>query len=502
MTQYAIDKPTPRFQAQHELTKLPRTIMGGTQAMRRVGKANLPEKAAETAQDYLQRLARSVLINYLAKTLDYLDGQVFQKPLDYISQDEIGTATYDQKFFDVFKEDVDLAGNNLSSFGMNFFRDAVLDGVAYLLVDYSQVETREDENGALMYRSSNGEWLPKTLDADRENGWRPYFVKIQVGQVLDAWTTVDNGEARLRYFRYAETIEEAVNGNPLERISVTRIRVFEPGKWELHEIREGELSATLVASGKTPLDYIPIFEFMPGGESDEAIALPPLADLAEMNRAHWEAYSDHLTLARWGRCPVWFGVNLAGGDTEKNIEFGPSRFIHAGNVDSASLQSVGIEPSSISNSLDDLKKMEDYMEDYGLQVALNPAGYATATQIATVANASDSQLKGWCVEFQDTLENALKTVAEYEGREDGPAVFVNTSFRQTFDASKASALKAMRNDQDLSRETYLEETKRMGLLSDEIDVKEEIERIRADQEMDYGMNVNTMKMYNDASVEA
>lgn len=500
MSTYAITDISQDYNIQRELIKLPRALMGGTQAMRKNGEAYLPKKAAEDSADYQARLKGAVLVNYMAQTVDYLSGQVFQKPVDYQPLEEGGAPVYDPDFFAAFKENVDLAGNNLSAFSLEFFKDGVIDGLSFILVDYSRVNIFRSEDGALMYAREDGSAAPKTRAADAENGWRPYLVKIRAGQVLDAWVMVEDGREQLKHFRYEESYERAIDGGRgLVRETVKRIRSFWPGKWEVWEMEEGSSQPVMIASGSTSLSYIPIFWFMPGKRRPEAVtADPPLADLAEMNRAHWDAYSNHLELMKWVRSPVWLGVNLAPPDGGK-IQFGPSRFISAvSGMDGANpdLRSIGVTSDSVTKSHEDLEKMQTSMESYGLQVALNPAGYATtATQVATAANASDSQLKGWCVGLQDCLENALKAVAEYNGGADGPAIYINTTFRQTFDGSKANFLKSMRDGGDLSLPTFLSEIKQMGGINDEIVIADEIARLNEEQ----ANSLPTLSGFNPAS---
>lgn len=482
MTTYTIDQRTPAYKEQLELIRLPRTLLGGTRAMREANTTYLPKKGAETSGDYQDRLNGAVLVNYFVKTIDYLAGQVFQKPVDY---QPIDNPQYDQAFFDAFKEDVDLAGNNLSAFSLDLFKDGITDGLVFLLVDHNTVRMERDElTGLLFYELPDGSLAPKTRAADQANGWRPYFVKVPAGQVLDALITMGNGEKKLIHFRFEEAFERAAGDDVLTRETVTRIRAYWPGRWETWEKAEGDSSPRLIDQGRTGLDFIPVYWFMPGEDRQIGItAVPPMADLAETNRAHWVSYSSHINLMKWVRSPVWLGVGLTGADN-KPLEFGPSRFLSATAATGGTgpdLKSVGVDPASVDKSMLDLKKMEDYMEAYGLQLALNPAGYTTATQVATVANASDSQLKGWCVLLQDCLENALKAVSEYLDGQDGPAVSINTSFRQEFDANKATFLKSNRDSGNLSLPTYLNEIQKMGAISDEIDLADEVQRIEEEQ---------------------
>ncbi|MDR2946784.1 MAG: DUF4055 domain-containing protein [Candidatus Adiutrix sp.] len=462
----------PAYARQRRMIDLPRTLMGGAWAMREAGERYLPRRAAEDFADYRARLNSAALDNYFARTVDYLAGQVFQKPVDYLPAE--GPCPYDQEFFKAFKENVDLAGTNLSSFALDFFRHAVIDGLCFLLVDYSRVEAPEEAEG-------HGDI--RTRAVDRSMGWRPYFVAVRAGSVLDAWLETVDGQRRLKHFRYEEIVERATDGDGLAREQVRRVRAFWPGRWQVWETPLKGGSPKLTAEGKTSLDYIPVFWFRPGTAGAEAVtADPPLMDLAEMNRVHWNAFSDHQGLMRWERSPVWFSVNMVGEDGE-TLPFGPNRLLDTRARDGEpvpDLRSVGIDHQSSLNSLKDLESLEKRMENDGLTVALSPAGRATATEVSAVANASDSQLKGWCVGLQDTLENALAAAADYDGDSDGPAVFVNTSFRRTFDVERAAFIQNARDQGDLSWDSYFAEIQKMGAVSDEVDMERERQRLKAE----------------------
>ena len=468
----------PEFAAQRKLLALPRTLMGGTAAMRKAGVTYLPKKAAESQDDYNARLAGAVLVDKFAATVDYLKGQVFQKPVSYqVSGTE--KPKHDVPFFEKFEDDVDLAGNSLSVFAQKLFADGVIDGVSFVLVDYHHVETRTAANGRLEYEISQGEWAPKTKEVDEALGLRPYFVEIKAAQVLDAWLDVVNGKTVLKHFRYEEVAQQAEDEEGIERKEVTRIRAFWPNKWELWEkTDEGVKSA---GSGTNNMGYIPVYWFKPGADLSGVTANPPLGDLAEMNRSHWEAYADHVVLMRWMRSPVWFGCGLVGADGE-DLAFGPGRLINAHNSmnGTATLTSVGIDPASVAASQDDLRRKEEYMEAYGLQVANVPSGAVaatTATQSSNAANGSDSQLKGWCGFLQDCLENALKTAAEYQDSADGPAVTVNTEFRAKADPALISLLSSQVDKGQLPLWVLLEAEKSMGIFGDEFDVTEAVEEL-------------------------
>lgn len=467
-----IARPAPEFEEQHKRNFLPRTLLGGTAAMREARQRFLPKMSAESDDEYNARLENAVLLNILRGTLNSLAGQVFQKPVQYQAGVEGEATVYDQEFFDAFKEDVDTQGNNLSMFTEKLFREGVTDGIAFVLTDYSNVVLQRTESGQLLYQAADGQWRPKTAKADKENGWRPYFVLIPSGQVLDAWLDVVDGKASLRVFRYRE-IAQRENDDGTRR-DIERVRVFYPDRWEVWENDGAKTEFTLIQDGVNSLGVVPVDWFMPGELVKGLTADPALNDLAHMNVAHWRSYADHTDLMLWVRRPTWKATDLKNNDGEP-LPFGPGRLID-GN-EGSDLKSVGVDPGSVAHSSADLKAKEEYMAIYGLQPITQQTGTMTATQASIAAASSDSTLKGWVQLLQDCMENALKKVAIWMGGADGPALFINNEFRLAYDPSYIAQLSAQADRGQLSVRTLLETEKRMGMFDDDFNVEEELQRI-------------------------
>ncbi len=254
MTAMKIQDRSPAHKAQLGHIRLPRTLMGGTRAMREAGETYLPRKARESAEAYKARLHGGALDNYFARTVDYLAGQVFQKEADYLDVGE--KRAYDAELFARFKEDVDQAGSGFSVFSQNLFKDGIKDGISFVLVDYSRVNTRVGKNGVLEYETAAGTWAPKTAEADEANGWRPYFVRIRAEQVLDAWLDGESGRQVLRHFRYQEIGEAANDERGLDRDVVVRTRAWWPDHWEVWEALDKK-KPVQVDAGPNTLGYVP-----------------------------------------------------------------------------------------------------------------------------------------------------------------------------------------------------------------------------------------------------
>ena len=472
--------PTKEFERQHELIKLPRTLMGGTEAMRAANTEYLPKKASEEDEDYQHRLKSATLVNMFKRTLSYMSGQVFQKPVRYQESPDGETLTYDVDKFTQFQEDVDTRGSNLSMFTKSVFENGVIDGVVFVLADYSKVQLERGEDGSLYYIDSNGARQPKNADADTQNNWRPYLVIVKAGQVIDAWLDVVNGKQVIKAFRYLEAFEKSIND--YERETFNRVRVYFPDRWEVWEASaEDGKSATyeMVERGANPLGFIPVSWFIPGESITGLTARPALDDLAYLNASHWRAFADHEQLMEHDRRPVWKGTDLEPPKNDKGEDqpliFGPGRVI-LGPAGS-DLKNVGVDPNSVDKSLADLTARENYMMLHGLQLAVPQTGTLTATQASIAAASSDSTLKGWVQLLQDCMENVLRNVALWLNGTDGPALNINTEFRLALDLSLLTQLSSMASKGQLSTETLLEVGKRMDIFNDEFSVDEELMRL-------------------------
>lgn len=272
---------------QKSALELPDTLLGGTTAMRQAGTRYLRKGEAEAQADYDLRLHSTTLTDSYPRTLNFLTGQVFSK--DVTLEDETSEVA-------ALKDNIDNKGSNLSVFSAKAFRSGLHAGVSFILVDFSKVKTRETENGReYLADEETDTWKPRTLAAAQANGWRPYWVLIEAGSVIDVWTQVVNGVQVMTQFRYFEPA--VVEDGPWQRKAKTqRIRVLRPGSWEVWEEQEGsgrKKAWVMVDSGTTDLDVIPVAAFIPGESKTEYTALPALQGLADLCETHWQASSGH-----------------------------------------------------------------------------------------------------------------------------------------------------------------------------------------------------------------
>ena len=475
-----VDSRSAAFQLQMEDMRLPHDLLGGTRAMIAAGQRYIPKEPGEDAESWDIRTSRTVLLNVYRRTLRYMGGRVFEKP---VSLGDDGDAR-----FRAFSEDVDRQGHNLTVWSRGVFEHGLNDGVTFCLVDYDNIEIR-NVDGRPEYRRADGTWEAKTEAADRNNGWRPYFVHVPAEYVLDGRVRFAGGKAVVSHFRYMETLEEPDGMWGSRRYQ--RIRAFflnENGKamWQVWK-NSADGAADFDPEGdprELSIGRIPVIVFMPGDKRTDMTAEPALIDLAQLNKRHWQATSDQYQLMSFVRRPPWFGNKLGKFDTDGNrkIVFGPGQLCVA-DADGAVLQSVGVDPGSVAAGRQELKDLEESMALYGLQLLQPKTGTVTATESLRDSEENNSTLKAWALQFQDFLENCMRCAALWQGMEDGPSVKVNTEFANSIDAQ---FLLEMRRAGEISRETYLGLVKGLGILPDDFMPEEEAERLARERKVDAG----------------
>jgi len=478
-TSRTITAVSPEWMAQRERIRLGRTLVGGTNAMQSARESYLPKRPSEDNDEYEKRLRRSKLFNKYKQTIHYLVGQVFQRQIKY-QEDTAGKAKYDKAFFDSFQENVDTRGTNMSMFGELIFRAGMMDGVTFILSDYPSITQSTDEYGRTYYKNVDGEWLLRTAQADAENGWNPYWVHVEASQVLDAWLDNVDGKTVLRSFRYLEKLQR--EGAEGLRIQVDRIRAIFPDHWEVWE-REIEGEHVLVKYGVNSLGIIPVDWFMPGGQTEETpglTAIPALDDLAHMNLAHWQAYSDHLGLMPYVRSPirVFNGIEFPTDPItgEAKVNAAPGMFLANLNPDvTATAMSYGVDPASVDRSFQDLKALEEYMSVYDLSLIMPRGGHSTATQMQIAAASANSALKGWVQRLQDCFENAIKKIALWTNQQDGPGLFVNDEFLLPYDSSALQQLSGMVDRGQVPLFVLYETVKKMGMVSENMTFEDSVD---------------------------
>lgn len=458
----SIDTRGPEFAQHAKLFALPKTLVGGTQAMRQAGTEYLQKGQAEAQADYDYRLAHTFLIDSYVRTLNYLTGQVF-------SRDPAIEGPSAE--FAAFAEDVDQRGNNLAVWSQQVFRAGIHAGVTFILADYSKVKTREGAFGTEYFDEQSETWKPRTVAARQSNGWGPYLVHVPASDVIDAWWEIVNGRPTLTHFRFFESVD--AQKDEWTRETIRQIRVLTPGAWQTFretKTKNGKSGWVEHESGTTTLTEIPVAIFAPGERIGMSTARPALEGLAELCEQHWQASSGHRVMMDWLRRPILFGKAMSHEDGF-TLPAAPGLGLHASDPN-ADLRPVNVvPPDAVNVSSADLQSLETQMGLYGLRLMTPKYGAVTAYQVRREASESDSALTRWALAFQDALEQALVFVGKWIDQEP-PSVTVNTEFDVMLDDIEASTLMSAVQAGIVPKQLAFAEIKRRGLVRSEMDWEE------------------------------
>lgn len=445
--------PSGAYLRMQPLWKMIDALLGGTTTMRAAGKEYLPQYDNETNANYESRLERAVLLNMTEQTLDTLAGKPFREQI--VLGEDVDAD------FEELSEDIDMQGTNLQSFCRAWFREGWAKGFSHVLVDHPTPEEKVDAAGVAVAR---------TLADDRAEGMRPYWVHIKPECLIAAYAMMVNGKEVLTHVRIKETTVERVGW---EEVEIERVRVLEPGIWQVWKLVDEKKDEWAIESeGTTTLDFIPLVTFYAGKRVGLMDAKPPLIDLAHLNVEHWQSKSDQRNVLTVSRFPI---LAAAGVPAEQKVTIGPNNFLTTEDVQ-GKWYYVEHTGAAIAAGQTDLEALEDQMATYGAEYMRKQPGDETATGRALDSAESSSYLASTVHDFQDCVELAMKYTANWLGKDDGGSVQVDSDVDLgEADAAELDTLNKARAQRDISRKTYLGELQKRGILADDFDEEQDAE---------------------------
>lgn len=459
-----VSTPSSAYTVMKPRWDLDEALMGGTESMRAAGKQYLPQHPSESNKNYQNRLDRATLLNVYEDTVNTLSGKPFCE--DIKLGEDVPEAIVE------LCEDVDLQGTALSPFCRNWFRMAWRKGFAHVLVDQPVGQKKTDDRG---------NERPRTLDDDRQEGIRPYWVLIRPENVLAAYGRMENGREVLEHVRI---LEESTERSGWTEKTVRRIRVLEPGVWELWKEEDaggGKKKWVVEGRGLTGLTQVPMRTFYAGKRESLMLCKPPLTDLAHLNITHWQSSSDQRNVLTVARFPILAGKGI---DDTAKVEVGPNNYLTS--TETGEWYYVEHSGAAIEAGRKDLEDLENQMAMYGAEFLRKKPGGETATARALDSAENDSELGASAKDFKDLIEECLQLTAEWMGQETGGSVELTSIDEEPVAADQPilDALQKARAARDISREAYLTELKRRGALSEDFDIDEDKEKLDSEAPTD------------------
>lgn len=446
-----VNTPTEEYVRHAEMWKLPRTLMGGTKAMRAAGRTYLPQEAKESDEAYKARVARSTLFNGFRKTVKDMTGKVFTKNI--VLKPDVPSQIVG------YAENIDLAGRHLNVFARDVFFDTLQPGIGYILTEMPAPLAQ-----------GTGRAGEVTMADEQAAGRRPYLIFIKAEDLIGWQSTIINGVVTLTQARIREVAN--VPDGLFATKCVPQVRVLTPGAWEIwREATEGADKGkwVKVSGGETSLTVIPlapVYTNRTGFMTGE----PPLEDLADLNVAHWQSQSDQRNILHVARVPILF---MAGFNEDDNIEVGASSAVRSSNADSK-MEYVEHSGQAIDSGDKDLKNLEFQMQTQGLQLLVPQPGGKTATGEVHDDIKENSQLAMMAGALGDAIEQSFGFMALYMKLPEikGGSVVVNTDFGISASAAlDIPNIIAAKNAGIYDLQTTIDEFKRRGFTSEDVDVE-------------------------------
>lgn len=443
---------TPSIEYKEMAKKWPMidNLLGGTQTMRAARETWLPKFEKEKMTNYEKRLASSFLYNGLKNAIRNVVSKPFSKPV-------IIEGTIPDRL-EPLRRDADLNGRSFTQFFRQAFFNAVSYGLTHNFVDFTRMQGDE------------------TKAEEEAVGARARFVQVTPQQLI-GWRTDDQG---LSEIRFTETKIEP-KGTYLDE-AVNYVRYYTRDVWEFYKQSEKDPNEyTLVDSGNHTFGRIPLTTLYLN-RTGFLTGEPPFEDLAWMNIAHWQSSSDQRNILKFARTGLLLLAGITKDEFKEKVVIGPNQYVRADDPQ-AKGEYIEQKGNAIGEGWRDLEKLEERMVVLGLQPFVDKV--MTATEAVTHETRADSDVQSWVRGLEDFALDSISIAAEWTNDElaEDVAVDVTNDFGITVRGKEdIRNLIAAREKREISRRTFLRELKRRGLLSEDLDIEEEMEEIDSEQE--------------------
>ena len=443
--------PSDAVKKQMPALTLCRDLAGGPERVRERSTTYLPQAPGEDNQNYRTRLLRSVFFNVFGHTITGMMGQIFRR--DPVLGDDVPPVIVDHC------ENIDLAGTHFDVFARDISEDAVTAGHAAIFVEYPQTGGTQSA-------------------ADEANAIRPYWVPIKKDDMVSWRTVVEHGRIILSQLVLRECTMVAYGA--FGEKEQTRYRVLYRERagtnitvgFKLLQIN-ADKSVSTIDEGLYPTQIeIPVSEVVTSGRKGLFESDPPLVDLAYLNIAHYQQWSDYATSIHKTCVPLLATVGIdQQAEGQAALVVGPNSVINLPiGGDLKYVAHTGAALNECKIALDDLKSD---MGTLGLSMLAPSKRTAETAQAKRLDKATeDSAMAVMARGLQDGLERALGFHARYLKLESGGSVDVNREFdEQTMQADMLLAWSTAVKDAGVPPRLMAEAMQDGGLIGPDEDIE-------------------------------
>jgi hypothetical protein len=450
-----IAEPSIAWQEMSDDWLVIRDLLGGTRGMRLARERYLPKFPREKPSEYQHRLDTSFLIDMLDATIDEMVAKPFSKAVSFK-----GTVP---EWVEELNKNVDGRGTTIHEYAKNLLTDAARWGKSHLAVDAVGMPAA----------------LPETPQVRDYEGVRPRMRLIPGPNVLH-WRT----EAGVVYS--ARWYEREVDGSAIiESMHVWDGQTFKTYRRNYTAARFEEAQDLQRPNLAGELTIVPFYTKKTG----EFCSKPPFMDLAWVNVDHWQSYSDQRQILQTARVPMLFKKGFRAEEIDSGPQVIGSRRIHSTTEVNADMRYVEPSGTAMNEGREHLKMLADAAREKGSK-PMQERGPVTATGEVRADSKATCDLQAWCEALERVLRRAYEmcvlSVPSLEPLPEDFQVRIHTEFDlRDRSAQDLAGLRSDRARRDISREAYISEAKRRGLLPEDFDM--EADKVLLDQEAADGM---------------
>jgi len=450
-----LDTEHEHFEAQKGKYQLWSDLYVGEDAVEG-NRSYLTQHNLETERQYKLRLERACYRNYAKPVVGVYNTHVWRKN---------PTREFQSKDLDEWQTDVDLTGQNTDTFFSGVTRQALYQGISFVLVDTPAI----------------GQDLVKTKRDEKALALRPYFVRLDPSDVIDwAYIRQPNGTMLLDYVVIKQRVEQEAQpfmGHQYkDQWFMYGRRSFQI--WE-KEKAEGESRPILVVEKANPLGEVPIVPFY-AEKVHPMVGRSILADIASLCLRIYRKESERDTCEFYTAIPIWFFKGFTPEELT-NISLSSSNGITSNRQDSAIeiLEAKGTALGSIRQSIQD---DHEAILEIALRMTRPDSKVAETAEAKKIDKVQlDTQLARCALDWGEAERRCWELAAKWAGYESESEITYNTDFDVAdVQADLLKVFMELKGNGDISRSTFYKLLKDWEILPNDFDEQEEAALIEND----------------------
>lgn len=449
----AVDTPSALYNENLPKWRKCRDFVAGAEAVKKASCDYVPRPSGLDDAEFDAYIARGSFFNATQRTVDSLVGLVMAKPPEV----EMGGSLAQ------FSEYFDGAGSTAEDFARDAVLDVLVTGGGCGVVDRPSrpdgILTRQQEVAA---------------------GLRPYAAWYPLESVLEYRYGTIAGKRELVFLKLAETWEDLTDEwtsefKPQIRVydmldGGARVRVFRQDGSGWSTISD---SILIKANGQV-FPYVPAIMFGPVKNEPEK---PPILDLVEVNRGHWQNSVDLEHGLHFTGLPTAYVAGHSF-DEGADVKLG-SKTLFAFDDPNAKLAFASFGSEGLAGLEKALERKEAQMAALGARMLMPDGGAAESGEALAIRRGGENSALGKVADsVSRCMELLIETMGEWEGLNEAVSFRLNTNYLpNTITAQELTAAIAAVDRSLMSQQQFFDMLKAGGIVRDDMTFEEHQEQI-------------------------